>query len=147
MANNKKHVAFPGKVVILGFGSIGQATLPLLLRHIDLQPSQVIFFFKQKTAYEIAKKYGIQHVKETLTRKNYEAALDPYLAEGGFLVNVSVEVESLALMKYCRAKKILYIDTVTEPWPGRTEDLTISPSRRSNYALREEVLAFGRQKE
>src|SRR5262249_52562796 len=59
--------------------------------------------------------------------------------------NVSVEVESLALMKYCHARKVLYIDTVTEPWPGRSDDPTISPSRRSNYALREEVLAFGRQ--
>src|SRR5438552_13154034 len=147
MAANKKHVAFPGKMVVLGFGSIGQALLPLLLRHIDLQPSQVTIIAKDEDGIAIAQKYGIKHVKETLTRKNYEAALDPYLSEGGFLVNVAVEVESLALLKYCRARKLLYIDTVTEPWPGRTEDLTISPSRRSNYALREEVLAFGRQKE
>ena len=148
MATNKKIlVAFPKPVVILGFGSIGQATLPLLLRHIDVQPSQVTIIAKDEDGIEIARKYGVAHVKETLTKKNFEAALDPYLAQGGFLVNVSVEVESLALMKYCRAKKVLYIDTVTEPWPGRSEDPTISPSRRSNYALREEALAFGRQKE
>jgi homospermidine synthase len=148
MATNKKNlVAFPKPVVILGFGSIDQATLPLLLRHIDVQPSQVTIIAKDEDGIEIAKKYGVAHVKETLTKKNYESVLDPYLAQGGFLVNVSVEVESLALMKYCRAKKVLYIDTVTEPWPGRSEDPTISPSRRSNYALREEVLAFGRQKE
>jgi homospermidine synthase len=109
MAAHKKHVAFPGKMVVLGFGSIGQAVLPLLLRHIDMQPSQVTIIAKDEQGIEIAQKYGIKHVKETLTRKNYEAALDPYLGEGGFLVNVSVEVESLALMKYCRAKKVLYI--------------------------------------
>jgi homospermidine synthase len=146
MPARKPHVGFSGRVVVLGFGSIGQALLPLLLQEIDLQPSQVTIIAKDEDGLAIAGKYGIRHVKETLTKKNYEAALDPHLSEGGFLVNVSVEIESLALMKYCHARKILYIDTVTEPWPGRSDDPTISPSRRSNYALREEVLAFGRQK-
>jgi homospermidine synthase len=146
MTINSPQVAFPGKVVILGFGSIGQALLPLLLREVDLQPSQVTIIAKDEDGIAIARQHGIRHVVETITKKNYEAALGPHLAEGGFLVNVSVEVESLAMMKYCHAKRILYIDTVTEPWPGRSDDPTISPSRRSNYALREEALAFGRQK-
>ncbi|MGH7094972.1 MAG: saccharopine dehydrogenase NADP-binding domain-containing protein, partial [Stellaceae bacterium] len=36
-----KHVAFAGRLVIIGFGSIGQGVLPLLLRHIDMQPAQI----------------------------------------------------------------------------------------------------------
>jgi homospermidine synthase len=147
MANHKKHVAFPGKVVILGFGSIGQGVLPLLLRHIDLAPAQVTIIAADSDGIEIAREHGIKHVVEPLTKKNYEAVLDMYLAEGGFLLNVSVEVESLALIKYCWKRRALYIDTVTEPWPGRSEDPSLTASRRSNYALREEVLAFGRQKE
>ena len=147
MPTHQKHAAFPGKVVILGFGSIGQAILPLLLRHIELQPSQVTIIAKDADGIEIARNYGIAHVQETLTRRNYESVLNAHLAEGGFLVNVSVEVESLALIKYCAKRKVLYIDTVTEPWAGRSEDPSLSPSRRSNYALREEVLAFGRQKQ
>ena len=31
-----KHVAFDGRLVMLGFGSIGQGVLPLILRHIDM---------------------------------------------------------------------------------------------------------------
>ena len=34
-----KHVAFAGHLVIVGFGSIGQGVLPLILRHIDMPPS------------------------------------------------------------------------------------------------------------
>ena len=147
MATNKKHVAFGGKVLLVGFGSIGQGVLPLLLRHIDLDPSQVTIVAKDADGIEIARKHGIAHVVETLTKRNLESVLDAHLGEGGFLVNVTVEVESLACMKYCRKRRALYIDTVTEPWPGRSEDPSLSPSRRSNYALREEVLAFGRQKE
>ena len=31
-----KHAAFAGRLVMLGFGSIGQGVLPLILRHIDM---------------------------------------------------------------------------------------------------------------
>mgnify|MGYP003337376250 CR=1 FL=1 len=34
--NDKKHVKFQGRLVIVGFGSVGQGSLPLLLRHIDM---------------------------------------------------------------------------------------------------------------
>lgn len=132
--------------MILGFGSIGQGMLPVLLRDLDIQPSQVAIIAKDADGAEIAREYGAAHVVQALTRKNYEAVLDRYLAGGGFLLNVSVEVESLALIKYCGKRGVLYLDTVTEPWAGRSEDPSLSASRRSNYALREEVLAYARQK-
>ena len=31
-----KHTAFQGRLVMLGFGSIGQGVLPLILRHIEM---------------------------------------------------------------------------------------------------------------
>ena len=34
-------VKFAGRIVIIGFGSIGQGILPLLLRHIDMKPEQI----------------------------------------------------------------------------------------------------------
>ena len=146
MPTHSKLIAFPGPIVILGFGSIGQGMLPVMLRDLDIQPSQVAIIAKDADGAEIASEYGAAHVVQALTRKNYEAVLDRYLAGGGFLLNVSVEVESLALMKYCGKRGVLYLDTVTEPWAGRSEDPSLSASRRSNYALREEVLAYARQK-
>ena len=36
-----QHVAFSGRLVMLGFGSIGQGGLPLILRHIDFALTQI----------------------------------------------------------------------------------------------------------
>jgi len=33
-----RHVGFSGRLVMLGFGSIGQGVLPLKLRHIGIVP-------------------------------------------------------------------------------------------------------------
>ena len=39
MTNHKIHVKFPGRIVFIGFGSIGQGVLPLILRHIGTDAS------------------------------------------------------------------------------------------------------------
>ena len=36
-----KRATLPGRLVIVGFGSIGQGVLPLLLRHIEIAPERV----------------------------------------------------------------------------------------------------------
>src|SRR5204862_3725775 len=61
---------------------------------------------------------------------------------GDFLLNLSFDVSSLALIRFCRKRGALYLDTCNEPWPGRYDNPEMPPSRRSNYALREEVLAW-----
>ena len=68
--------------------------------------------------------------------------LDPLLGRGDFLLNLSVDVSSIALIKFAHENGALYLDTCIEPWPGGYTDPTISPSRRTNYALREEALAL-----
>ena len=57
-----------------------------------------------------------------------------------FLVNLSVEVASTALVELCQEKGALYLDTCIEPWPGGYTDHNLSVSLRSNYALREDML-------
>ena len=49
-------------------------------------------------------------------------------------------------MRLCRELGALYIDTVVEPWKGFYFDTKLGPEARSNYALRESVLAARRKK-
>ena len=32
---------FPGRILLVGFGSIGQGVLPLILRHIGIAPERI----------------------------------------------------------------------------------------------------------
>jgi homospermidine synthase len=90
----------------------------------------------------VAAEYGCRFIKHTLTRENYKRVLDPLVGRGDFLLNLSVDVSSVALVKLCNEKGALYLDTCIEPWPGGYTDPTVPPSKRSNYALREEALAL-----
>src|SRR6266446_8869669 len=139
---DKKHVAFPGRLAIVGFGSIGQGVLPLLLRHIEMDPGQITIITAEPRGAQVAAEYGVRFVETALTRDNYRGVLEPWLGHGDFLLNVSVDVSSVALIELCRQRGALYLDTCTEPWPGGYTDPNLSPSARSYYALRESALAL-----
>src|SRR5204862_7097637 len=139
---DKKYTAFSGRLVIIGFGRIGQGVLPLLLRHIEMRPGQITVITAEPRGYEEAVEYGIEFIEAGLTRENYRAVLEPRLGRGDFLLNVSVDVSSVALIELCRERGALYLDTCIEPWPGGYTDPNLPPAARSNYALRESALAL-----
>src|SRR6266852_1037993 len=138
----KKHVAFSGRLVIVGFGSIGQGVLPLLLRHLEISPGQITIITAEPRGQDVAAEYGIRFVQTALTRSNYRTLLEPQLGDGDFLLNVSVDVSSVALIELCQERGALYLDTCIEPWPGGYTDPSLPPAARSNYALRESALAL-----
>jgi homospermidine synthase len=139
---DKKHVAFPGRLVIVGFGSIGQGVLPLLLRHLEIAPERITIITAEPRGHDVAAEYGIRFIEIALTRSNYRALLEPQLDKDDFLLNVSVDVSSVALIELCQERGALYLDTCVEPWPGGYTDPSLPPSARSNYALRESALAL-----
>lgn len=137
-----KNVAFRGRLVMLGFGSIGQGVLPLILRHIDLPIDRISIVSGDERGRDIAESYGVGFTVLPLIRENFRDVLTPLVQAGDFLLNLSVDVSSVALIAFCQQRGALYLDTCIEPWAGGYTDLSLSPSQRSNYALRENALAL-----
>ncbi|HEX2018251.1 MAG TPA: homospermidine synthase [Aurantimonas sp.] len=136
------HAKITGPIVMIGFGSIGKGTLPLIERHFEYDRSRFTVVDPDDAGRALLDERGIRFVNEAVTKKNYEELLTPLLTEGegqGFCVNLSVDTGSLDLMKLCRKLGVLYIDTVVEPWLGFYFDETLSNADRTNYALREPV--------
>jgi homospermidine synthase len=137
-----KHVSFSGRLVMVGCGSIGQGVLPLLLRHIDIAPSQITIVNSDERGRKVADAMGVRYIVSPLTRENFRTVLSPLVGGGDFLLNLSVDVSSVALIEFCREVGALYLDTCVEPWAGGYTDPSLSASQRSNYGLRESALAL-----
>ena len=144
MANEKwpVHGEITGPIVMIGFGSIGRGTLPLIERHFKFDKSRMSVIDPRDTDKKLLDDRGITFIQQSVTKKNYKDLLTPLLTEGtgqGFCVNLSVDTSSLELMKLCRKLGVLYIDTVIEPWLGFYFDNDAGNAARTNYALRETV--------
>ena len=145
MANAKWPVygEISGPIVMIGFGSIGRGTLPLIERHFKFDKSRMTVIDPLDTEKKLLDERGIAFVQEAVTKKNYKELLTPLLTKGGgqgFCVNLSVDTGSVDLLRLCRELGVLYVDTVVEPWLGFYFDTEADNASRTNYALRETLL-------
>jgi len=128
-----------GPIVMIGFGSIGKGTLPLIQRHFDYDASKLTVIEPNAEAGLFLRQHQINHLQTAITRENYREVLGGLLEPGkGFVVNVSVDISSLDMIRFCREIGVPYIDTVVEPWAGYYFETTDNAAR-TNYALRQKM--------
>ncbi len=141
-ANWPIHGHITGPIVMIGFGSIGRGTLPLIERHFKFDKSRMVVIDPLDTGKSSLDERNVAYVQKAVTPENYRDLLTPLLTKGkgqGFCINLSVDTSSLDIMRLCRELGVLYIDTVIEPWKGFYYDKTADSASRTNYALRQTV--------
>ena len=128
-----------GPIVMIGFGSIGKGTWPLLERHFDYDANLFTVIEPDPRQHNFLRQHRLAFEGVALTPDNYREVLGRLLEPGkGFCVNLSVDTSSLDLMRFCREIDVPYIDTVVEPWAGYYFGTTDNAAR-TNYALRQAV--------
>jgi homospermidine synthase len=143
------HARFDGPIVMIGFGSIGRGTLPLIERHIGFDRSKFVVIAPDDEDRGLLDERKLKFIHSAITKDNYRDVLTPLLTAGpgrGMIVNLSVDTSSVELMAFAKDIDAFYIDTVVEPWPGLYTDRNRSISQRSNYALRESLLDLRRRR-
>src|SRR6201982_1972842 len=130
------HARFEGPIVMIGFGSIGKGTLPLIERHIAFDRSKFVVIAPDDRDRHLLDERQIRFLHLAITKDNYREILTPLLTEGpgrGLVVNLSVDTSSVDLMEFCKGLDAFYIDPVVGPWPGLYTNRNLSISERSHY--------------
>jgi homospermidine synthase len=139
------HARVDGPLVMIGFGSIGRGTLPLIERHIAFDRDAFTVIDPSGEFAGLLAERRIRHLQVALVPDNFEAVLRGLFPDGkGMVVNLSVDVDSIELMMLCQTLGVQYIDTVVEPWPGFYFGSSLTNAERTNYPLRERVRALGK---
>ena len=128
---------------IIGLGSVARTVLPLMFDYLGIVARQVTIFSPEWVEGFSEGLYG-HHERVAITETNYQQYLGARLKPRDFVLNVATEVDSSDLIALCQSTDAIYLDTVIEPWSGWYDNPALSPAQRSNYALRERVLAQNR---
>ncbi|MDF3832557.1 saccharopine dehydrogenase C-terminal domain-containing protein [Cupriavidus basilensis] len=131
-------------ILIVGFGCIGQAILPLLSHAYPDAAITVLDRTMDAHRLALARQYRAAPLHATVTAGNHPALLGPLLGPQSFLLNLAPAVCSRDLIALAQAHQSLYLDSGIEPWDY--ED-GMDSIHLSNYALRSEMLAFARGRE
>ena len=111
---------------MIGFGSIGKGTLPLIERHIAFDRSKFVVIAPDDNDRHLLdeRQHPVRpparharRITATCSRR-----CSPRAPGRGMIVNLSVDTSSVDLMEFCKDIDAFYIDTVVEPWPGLYTD-------------------------
>lgn len=136
-----ERVEFAGRIVIIGCGSIGQGILPLIGRHVSLVGGRgIVVLSVDEQGRALAQQYGAHFEHAHLTPGNHRRILSRHAQAGDLILNLSVNVSSLDLVRFCAEEGILYVDTSIEPWPGVYTNPMLDMRQRTNFVIREKAL-------
>lgn len=82
---------FPNRVLFVGFGAVARCTLPILMRHISIDPKQITIldFEPDDAALKPWTEQGLTFVKDRVTPENLGSLLGTYLSAGDLLIDLA----------------------------------------------------------
>ncbi|OJF09342.1 saccharopine dehydrogenase NADP-binding domain-containing protein [Couchioplanes caeruleus] len=142
-------LTFPGRVLLLGSGSVSQCLQPLLLRHLDMDFTRLTVMDFEDLADKISDTLaaGARYVRHRITPENLATTLGEYLGRGDLLINLSWNIDTIDIIDWCQRHDVLYVDTSVELWDPYEDQVAKHPSERTLYArhmrLREHARRWG----
>lgn len=139
----KMKIPFGGRVLLLGCGSVSRCLQPLLLRHFDMDFSQltIMDFEDHRQLIPDTLQAGANYVQERITPENLARVLSQYLSAGDLLIDLAWNIDCGEILQWCHDHDVLYINTSVELWDPY--DLDTRPTDRTLYvrhmAIRERV--------
>src|SRR5262245_28546441 len=129
-------VPFSGRLLLLGCGSVGQCTLPLILRHLDMPASKitVVDFEDVRGRIPQALQAGVTLKRQRLRQDNYHTMLPELVGPGDVIVDLSWNVETLDMLRWCGEHDVRFINTSVEEWDPYGDIYNKSPYERSLYS-------------
>ncbi|MGI9301764.1 MAG: saccharopine dehydrogenase C-terminal domain-containing protein [Gammaproteobacteria bacterium] len=125
--------AFSNRIVIVGYGTIGQCCLPMLLGELGFAHDRYTVIDGEERAFAY-RGTAIRYVVQHLEPDSLDEALRAYLQPGDILVNVSISVDSVEVADWCQRHDVLYVDSSIEPWVDDAWDESLPPAARTEYA-------------
>jgi homospermidine synthase len=136
MTQIAKRVPFGGRILMLGCGSVGQCTLPLVRRHLDMPADRitVLDFEDVRPKIQDSLSSGVAFKRARLTQDNYSSMLAGLVGPGDVIVDLSWNVETYDMLEWCAAHGVNYINTSLEEWDPYGDIQNKSPYERSLYS-------------
>lgn len=115
-------VSFNNKIVILGYGSIGTALLPLLLKIIKIDPKNITVIDQNNDRFKniiLFANMGVHIINIKLTSTNIKQIIIDNLGLGqdDIIIDASYEINTNLMYTICSEYGISYQNSAVEVWP------------------------------
>src|SRR5262249_9870319 len=126
---------FSNRILFVGFGAVARCTLPILLKHINVDPKRVTImdFEPNEAALKPWIDQGVSFVKDRVTPENLGSVLGRYLARGDLLIDLAWNIDCCEIVQWCHDQGVLYVNTSVELWDPYSSAGDRHPTERTLY--------------
>ncbi len=126
---------FPGRILVLGAGSVSQCSVPLLIENVVVNPNQitVLDFKDNKHRFANPIANGINFLIEKITRENMTTRLAQLVSAGDVLLDLAWNIDANEIIGWCHENNVLYLNTSVEEWDPYDDAEDRDPRERTLY--------------
>lgn len=131
-----RSVAFGGRIIVLGYGTIGQCVVPMLLETFEVPPGRYTVIEADDHSERVApyREAGMGYHVWRITPENLARRMQAVARPGDLVLNLTMGVDSIVLADWCHQHGVLYVDTSIEPWEDVAWNFALPPDKRTEYA-------------
>ncbi len=127
---------FRGRILLVGFGVVARALLPLLLKQFRLSPSRVtvIDFADREAGLRPWVTKGLRYVRERITPLTLAPLLSAHARRGDLIIDLAWSVDFFDIVRWAHENEVLYVNASLESWDPGDEIHRKTPLEKSLYA-------------
>src|SRR5271166_5181708 len=128
-------LTFTNRILMVGFGAVARCTLPILLRHISVDPTKltIMDFEPNVAALEPWIEQGVTFVKDRVEPENLGTLLGQHLSAGDLLIDLAWNIDCGEIVQWCHDNGVLYVNTSVELWDPYASTGDAHPTMRTLY--------------
>ena len=129
------NAAYPGRVLVLGAGSVAQCAVPLIAKDLVVSPSQitVMDYVDNRDRFADLIAAGGRYVDGEVTRENLGELLAEYVGEGDLLLDLAWNIDANEIIGWCHDHGVLYLNTSVEVWDPYEDAQAQNPLDRTLF--------------
>lgn len=116
-------MAFKNRVVLIGFGVVARALLPLLIKHLRVAPARmvVIDFADREAVLQPWIAEGLTFVRERVTPLSLSRLLSSHAARGDLIIDLAWSVDFFDIARWALENGVIYVNASLEAWDAGEE--------------------------
>jgi homospermidine synthase len=128
-------VTFPNRVLFIGFGAVARCTLPILLKHVnvDFKRITILDFEPNEAALKHWIERGVTFIKDRVTPDNLGSLLEKRVSAGDLLIDLAWNIDCCEIVQWCHDRGVRYLNTSVELWDPYAGAENKHPTERTLY--------------
>jgi len=128
-------IPFSGRVLVLGCGSVSRCLQPLLLRHLDVDPTRITILELEDLRPLIPDTLaaGVAYEQAEIMPDNLAAVLGSHVDTGDLLIDLAWNIDCNEIVAWCHDHGVLYLNTSVEVWDPYAGAEKQTPQDRTLY--------------